>query len=225
MDQQMTGSFIARQRKSLGLTQAQLAEKIHVTDKAVSKWERGIGLPDIHTLEPLANALKISIVELLQGKLSTTDTIPIEEAEDLVSQTIQISKGKSVFTVLGIGLLSLFGLFIAFLIGLLIAEGQILVYSVGSLITGLIAWAAPIWQLAVARKRNVEIAGSISFGAALCSLVIQFLQLAQNVNTGDYAAIEDTSRALCIVVILFSCVTLLLNLLMHCKNGRRHPVE
>ena len=51
------GAFLARTRKACGLTQADLAAQLHVTDKAVSRWERGVGLPDINTLEPLADAL------------------------------------------------------------------------------------------------------------------------------------------------------------------------
>lgn len=56
MDAQKFGAFLQTQRKSLSLTQSQLAEKLHVTDKAVSRWERRVGLPDINLLEPLAEA-------------------------------------------------------------------------------------------------------------------------------------------------------------------------
>ena len=54
MDAKMFGAFLAQVRRAQGLTQAELAEQLHVTDKAVSRWERGVGLPDINTLEPLA---------------------------------------------------------------------------------------------------------------------------------------------------------------------------
>ena len=57
MDVKMFGAFLAQVRRAQGLTQAELAEQLHVTDKAVSRWERGVGLPDINTLEPLADAL------------------------------------------------------------------------------------------------------------------------------------------------------------------------
>ena len=55
------GAFLARTRKACGLTQADLAAQLHVTDKAVSRWERGVGLPDINTLEPLADALGLTL--------------------------------------------------------------------------------------------------------------------------------------------------------------------
>lgn len=65
MDTRDFGAFLSRIRKARGLTQAGLAEQLHVTDKAVSRWERGIGLPDINTLEPLADALGLSLSDLM----------------------------------------------------------------------------------------------------------------------------------------------------------------
>lgn len=65
MDAKMFGAFLAQVRRAQGLTQAELAEQLHVTGKAVSRWERGIGLPDINTLEPLADALGLSLADLM----------------------------------------------------------------------------------------------------------------------------------------------------------------
>lgn len=70
MDAERFGAFLQQRRKTLGLTQADLAERIHVTDKAISRWERGVGFPDIKLLEPLAHALELSLSELLQCRLS-----------------------------------------------------------------------------------------------------------------------------------------------------------
>ena len=66
-NQYVTGAMIKRLREKRHLTQAELAEKICVTDKAVSKWETGRGLPDISLLEVLAKALGVSVIELLSG--------------------------------------------------------------------------------------------------------------------------------------------------------------
>lgn len=60
------GKFIATIRKEKQLTQAELARKLNVTDKAVSRWERGLGFPDINTLEPLADALGITLTQLMK---------------------------------------------------------------------------------------------------------------------------------------------------------------
>ena len=67
MDQYVTGAMIRRMRESKKLTQEELAERIHVSGKAVSKWETGQGFPDISLLETLARALEISVIELLSG--------------------------------------------------------------------------------------------------------------------------------------------------------------
>lgn len=80
MDAKIFGKFIMERRKQLGMTQAELAGKINVTDKAVSRWERGLGFPDINTLEPLADALEIGVVELMKSKVN------IEKREDGINQ-------------------------------------------------------------------------------------------------------------------------------------------
>lgn len=67
MNPYVTGTAIRQFREKKGMTQAQLAEQLCVSDKAVSKWETGNGYPDITLLEPLAQALEISVIELLSG--------------------------------------------------------------------------------------------------------------------------------------------------------------
>lgn len=67
MDLYVTGAAIRRLREARGLTQAQLAAMLEVSDKAVSKWETARGLPDISLLEPLSAALGVSVTELLSG--------------------------------------------------------------------------------------------------------------------------------------------------------------
>ena len=66
-DNYVTGAVIKKLRENKKMTQEELAEKIYVTSKAVSKWETGRGFPDISLLEPLAKALGISVIELLSG--------------------------------------------------------------------------------------------------------------------------------------------------------------
>ena len=67
MDRYVTGAVIRRLREGKKMTQEELAERIHVSGKAVSKWETGQGFPDISLIEPLAEALGISVIELLSG--------------------------------------------------------------------------------------------------------------------------------------------------------------
>ena len=67
MDTYITGGVIKRLREEKGLTQSELAEKIGVSSKAVSKWETAKGLPDISLIEPLCMALGVSVMELMSG--------------------------------------------------------------------------------------------------------------------------------------------------------------
>ena len=67
MDQRKIGQFIAEMRKEHGLTQRELADKLMISDKTVSKWERGNGLPEVSLMMPLCDVLQISVNELLSG--------------------------------------------------------------------------------------------------------------------------------------------------------------
>ena len=69
MDQIKIGKFIAQRRKMVNLTQAQLAEKLNITDRAVSKWERGIAMPDSSIMLTLCGILGITVNDLLSGEL------------------------------------------------------------------------------------------------------------------------------------------------------------
>lgn len=89
MDAQRFGGFVADCRREKGMTQAGLAEALHVTDKAVSRWERGVGFPDISTLEPLAEALGVSILELMKSERITADDLTKQEAAEIVSDALR----------------------------------------------------------------------------------------------------------------------------------------
>ncbi|MBR5566314.1 MAG: helix-turn-helix transcriptional regulator [Roseburia sp.] len=67
MDVRKTGRFIAEKRKEKNMSQKELAEHLHITDKAVSKWERGLAFPDITILIPLSEVLNVSLYDLLTG--------------------------------------------------------------------------------------------------------------------------------------------------------------
>ena len=92
MDHLKMGSFIAELRKGKNMTQRELADRLHVTDKAVSKWETGKGFPDVKILEPLAQELDVSLVELLKGERQQSDTITVEEAGQVVVRAMDQSE-------------------------------------------------------------------------------------------------------------------------------------
>ena len=93
MEQEKIGEFIAAQRKEKGMTQKQLGDALKISDKAVSKWECGKGLPDISIIMPLCELLNISVNELLSGEHLTEDSYP-EKAEENMMQLIQETENQ-----------------------------------------------------------------------------------------------------------------------------------
>ena len=98
MDQQRIGQFIHEQRKTHGMTQQELADQLGVTNKAVSKWEKGHSMPDVALFEPLCKELEISIPELLSGRRIDAEDQQ-QTAEQLLMESISMRKliGLSVF--------------------------------------------------------------------------------------------------------------------------------
>ena len=123
MKKQTLGRMISSLRKEKGMTQLELAEKMGVTDKAVSKWERDLSFPDINSIPKLAEVFEVSIDELMQVKSETKDNITknkVEEIVDTALKGIGLAMGiavtvlsilgelesNSAFILLGIGLAS-----------------------------------------------------------------------------------------------------------------------
>ena len=84
MDQIKIGKFIAECRKQKNLTQMQLAEKLNITDKAISKWERGLSLPDSSIMLELCGILGITVNDLLSGEVITMDNYNKELEKNLI---------------------------------------------------------------------------------------------------------------------------------------------
>ena len=84
MDQIKIGKFIAECRKKNDLTQMQLAEKLNITDRAISKWENGKGMPDSSIMLDLCNELKISVNELLSGEVIKVEDYKKQAEENLL---------------------------------------------------------------------------------------------------------------------------------------------
>lgn len=102
MDLEKIGMFIAKERKEKGLTQAELAEKLNVSDKAVSKWERGLCLMDMSLLSPLSEILDVSVNELLAGERIAKDNIELLNSTTVSGiKSYQKKFKKKIITVLG----------------------------------------------------------------------------------------------------------------------------
>ena len=89
MDQIKIGKFIAECRKKNNLTQMQLAEKLNITDRAISKWENGKGMPDSSIMLDLCNELKISVNELLSGEVLKMNNYNEKLEENLIDMVKQ----------------------------------------------------------------------------------------------------------------------------------------
>ena len=86
------GSFLAQLRREKGMTQKELAACLYVSDKAVSKWERGLSVPDISLLVPLAEQLNVTVAELLQGcRVEEEQRFTREETEELIRKALTFS--------------------------------------------------------------------------------------------------------------------------------------
>lgn len=153
MNQLVTGNFIALQRKQKNLTQEQLAEKLGVSNKTVSKWETGKCMPDYSIVKSLCKELEITVSELMDGEKSgdkSVRTYDDEQILDLLRRTQDLEKQKNILygimlIVMGIALQAysyafggsyLKGFFSGFLMGLSIVEMLIGVYVVGRSLAG-----------------------------------------------------------------------------------------
>jgi len=94
MDYGKIGAFISAKRKEKNLTQMQLAELLGVTDRAVSKWERGKSFPDVSMLKPLCAVLEISVAELLEGEEDRREHLTKEDADDAAIKGIRTYAAK-----------------------------------------------------------------------------------------------------------------------------------
>src|SRR5574344_689685 len=94
MDYEKIGKFIQEKRKGANLTQKELGKKLNLTDKAISKWERGLGCPDISIIEKLSIILNVSIIEILNGEEKKNDNLTFDDLNKYVLDTVNYSKDK-----------------------------------------------------------------------------------------------------------------------------------
>jgi len=108
MEKKTLGTVISTLRKERNMTQKELAAKLHITDKAVSKWERDLACPDINTLPLLAEQLGVSVDTLLSS--GTTDRAPAEDIQKIaavVLKAVAMGMGIAVTTLSALGKLQI----------------------------------------------------------------------------------------------------------------------
>ena len=174
MDNQKFGAFIAEQRKAKGRTQVQLAEKLNVTDKAVSKWERGAGFPDIKLLEPLAAALDLSIMELMKSERLQKENFSKANTTDAFHNIINVAayerkiKQQRIFLITVLIILFITAIFLIDImqpLGILFVCLPVIFVSIG------------IWFLWLSHKKDTHkrlflLLGMLAFVYPLCLMLL-----------------------------------------------------
>ena len=136
MDQIKIGKFIAECRKNANLTQMQLSEKLGITDKAISKWERGISMPDTSIMLELCDILGISVNELLSGEKIQMENNDQKNEQLLLEMAKELEKKNktiwnALWTIMTVSIIGLLGGLV--LIALFIPEGPWMLVAILSL--------------------------------------------------------------------------------------------
>ncbi len=141
MNQQEIGKFIAKCRKEKNLTQIQLAEKLGVTDKSISRWENGKTMPDMSLYEPLCRILDIHISELLYAK-RMTNSDKIEYSDNLALSILKTKSKIETFSIFT-EILIVVGILITITLTKILADTTIEMLS--TILTGGFVWAFGIF--------------------------------------------------------------------------------
>lgn len=135
MNKEIFGAFLAAARKEAGMTQKELADKLHVTDKAVSKWERALCYPDLTLMEDLAAALGLALPELMACRRTAEETAPSDDRTLAVKSALDISgdalkrQRRNFRTWLGGGVLLLVLLVVICLLSIIVTQQEQVVVS------------------------------------------------------------------------------------------------
>lgn len=230
MDNFRTGNLIKELRTGKGLTQKELAEKLSVSVAAVSKWENGKGFPDISILEPLSEALDISITEIIKGEKISG----IEETDSLAKDIIEISKkeikfekARQIFITVAflatILIVNIFVIFDAFSGYLRNAEFSFPTPSLIGLFMFLFggnAIAFAVFNLIFGNRFSIQKAMQISlFSEACCaaSIWLGSVYTDYKVSINDISAVLDTANAIELESRMLFLITVLLNVFAYWK--------
>lgn len=154
IDRVKFGAFVALLRKEKGITQKELAEKLAISDKAISKWETGNSIPDVTILVPLAEELGVSVTELLEcRKIQQEENMDTSQTDVLVKKVIELSEEERqrkkrknqivYFVCVLIAVLELFGVFQLYSLGMLSGTEYLTPIMIVSMLS--IGFGAYIW--------------------------------------------------------------------------------
>ncbi|WP_099468914.1 helix-turn-helix domain-containing protein [Konateibacter massiliensis] len=177
MDNKKMGKFIAELRKAKSMTQKDLASKLNVTDKAVSKWERGLSYPDISLLPDLANILGVTASELLNGEksnsVSENTTVSIDNALHYADKAVKSKvKNLQVIGAAAFSFLLLAGIIVCSICDMAISGG--FTWSLFPISSILFTWLVFFPVIRFGKK------GIVGTMIALTILIIPFLYVIDN---------------------------------------------
>ncbi len=219
MDAKKVGEHIAALRKQKGLTQLELASQLHVTDKAVSRWERGVGLPDIQTIEPLAQALDVDVLEIIRGEELPPQQqgAAVDEALAFVRESEKLRRREGRLLLWG-ALLSFAGMvFFAAMLAVVMRHAPIESRNLWAVISALPAALALAVVLSVAllAAERIPFALKMERTAALY-LVYVLLVLVAFYVTGVYTLTTPPTALVLLRLLLYPAGLTALNLLVLC---------
>lgn len=190
MNQEKIGKFIAKSRKNKNLTQLELAEKLGITDRSVSKWENGKCMPDVSLYRPLCKELGISISELLYGEKISKENYQEILEENILNTIIYTNKKvDKTYNKLGIILLTLGVLITITALTIFPSESSwSSVYSIFGLIISLIGFAK------FTRKMDYHKRLALNFGFYIVFMAFLFLIDFINVKLNDQAPMFSTEK-------------------------------
>ena len=218
MEQEKIGKLIAIKRKEKGLTQEELAEKLGVTNKAVSKWETGRGMPDLSMFKLLCDNLDITYNELLNGER-------IDEINSSYEQTIertinytdkQLRKQNFIIDILYILVIALLIFIFSYL-----WKSSDSIY--GGILTSFIFMALSCFVpfISFVKKDLTNLFSIISFAFCLISLLNLYHLTYHFCNLEDFSALLDTVPATFFLSKFCAIVTIVINIIVCIINNKR----
>ena len=232
MDAERTGKLIRVVRTELNITQKELAEKIHVSNAAVSKWENGHGFPDISSLESLADVLKISIIELIQGERieeeKQIDDTVVKEIIKLSEKEIEKNKKiqKKSLSLLIVFLFIVGTVFIVYMASTQNKPVLDFTQSTGILTIAPLALGTASWIIAAiiyVRGKSMEpgkseLLHALSFACCAIALWFPILQMDLQVRENDIVFVLDTVWGFHFASMFLLFTTVLSNAIAYRRN-------
>lgn len=235
MDAQYTGNMIAELRKSKNWTQKDVAEKLHVSIAAVSKWERGLNYPDLSMMEPLAEVLEVSVSKLLGLENEPTDLV-IKNIAALSEKEKKMSEKrfwKAFCSMVGTALVFLASVYVVFLS---VSDGNVMkmmfegiggsaVLNLMAVMTGLAAWILAL--ISIFAPRRTTRWKNYSLTSLLCcsiSLHIPILVTYLTMRFEHVSTVEDVIGADYFGSVVLLLGTILFNLcsaIIHRKRAEK----